>query len=76
MARQILSLYKEDCSFVGDKTYANGDMDWYFKVSNSSRDAATKKYNDAIKNGLLNQLDYYRNLPKFGLNRTDVVKMW
>jgi hypothetical protein len=53
MARQILSLYKEDCSFVGDKTYANGDMDWYFKVSNSSRDAATKKYNDAIKNGLL-----------------------
>jgi hypothetical protein len=54
MARQILSLYKEDCSFVGDKTYANGDMDWYFKVSNSSRDAATKKYNDAIKNGLLN----------------------
>ena len=54
MAKRILGLYKEDCSFVGDKTYASGDMDWFFKFSNDSKNAATKKYNDAIKNGLLN----------------------
>ena len=54
MARQVLSMYKEDVI----RNDANGkygkDADYVYTFSYQSRDAATKKYNDAIKNGLLN----------------------
>lgn len=50
MARQILNLYKEDCSPHYKK---DGDKDYYYyDFSNTSKDAALKKYNEAIENGL------------------------
>ncbi len=52
MAKQILLLYKEDCSPHYKK---DGDEDhYYYDFSNSSKNAALKKYNDAVKTGLLN----------------------
>lgn len=52
MAKQILLLYKEDCSPHYQK---DGDDDYYYyDFSNSSKDAALKKYDDAVKTGLLN----------------------
>jgi hypothetical protein len=51
-AKQILLLYKEDCSPSYKK---DGDDDhYYYDFSNSSKNAALKKYDDAVKNGLLN----------------------
>ena len=52
MAKMILNLYKEDCA-PHYKKPGNDDY-YYFDISTKSKDAALKKYNDAIKNGLLN----------------------
>lgn len=51
MAKQIINLYKEDCSPHYKK---DGDEDYYYyDFSTTSKDAALKTYNEAIKNGLL-----------------------
>ena len=52
MAKMILNLYKEDCAPHYQKP-GNDDY-YYYDISTKSKDAALKKYNDAIKNGLLN----------------------
>ena len=50
MARQVLMMYKEDAI----PRITHGLVDYYtFTFSYRSKDAATKKYNNAIKNGLL-----------------------
>lgn len=52
MARQVLMMYKEDA--ISRKKVGSNGVDYYtFTFSYRSKDAATKKYNDAIKNGLL-----------------------
>ena len=52
MARQVLLMYKEDA--VPRKKIGSNGVDYYsFTFSNKSKEVSTKKYNDAIKNGLL-----------------------
>lgn len=51
MARQVLTMYKEDAISRKIKDETNT---YAFTFSYKSKEAATKKYNDAIKNGLLN----------------------
>ena len=50
MARQVLTMYKEDVIPRQIKTKTNT---YAFTFSFRSKDEATKKFNDAIKNGLL-----------------------
>ena len=52
MARQVLMMYKEDA--IPRKKLVDGYERYTFTFSYRSKEAATKKYNDAIKNGLLN----------------------
>ena len=52
MARQVLMMYKEDA--ILRKKLVDGYEQYTFTFSYRSKEAATKKYNDAIKNGLLN----------------------
>lgn len=51
MARQVLTMYKEDAIARQIKGESNT---YAFTFSWKSKDAATKKFNDSIKNGLLN----------------------
>ena len=53
MARQVLMMYKEDAIPRKKNVGSNGVNYYTFTFSYRSKDAATKKYNDAIKNGLL-----------------------
>lgn len=52
MASQVLMMYKEDA--ILRKKLVDGCEYYTFTFSYKSKEAATKKYNDAIKNGLLN----------------------
>ena len=52
MAKTVLNMYKDDCVFLYDKEVSDG-YTYHYDLTVKSKPAALKKYNEAIKNGLL-----------------------